>query len=92
MTDIITDCFVYKNANNSIDRYEILFSIDLTPYLLDPLLIRIIVMASDLSDPTDLNEVKSNSVSQASILKANNLKTLQQVKTEITSLDGPVIL
>ena len=91
MTDSITSCKVYKSSDGAVDRYDIVFQYDLIllPTMGPP---TITVFASEMTDPNDLNEVKSIAVERAKESKQGYAHECAMVVEEIHTLDGNVTL
>jgi len=85
MTDSITSCIVYKRSNDEIHHYDITFAFEIPDSASQYSVIAI--TDSDLTNPTDLDEVKTLACSRAAVLKA-----LYATSTAVQELIGPVEL
>jgi hypothetical protein len=85
MSDSIVNCIVYKNADGSVQYYDVTFSFD--GETIPSPCNHICIESSVLSNSTDLNEVKTLACAQASAFKA-----FYSNAEEIDDLNGPVDL
>jgi len=83
MSDLITNCNILKTPGGVLDHYEITFSVSISP-----LPFTVTVLPSEMSDPTDMAELKTLACTKASAQKA----ILELVITQDSSLNGPVTL
>lgn len=64
----ITGCTLYKNLDGSIDRYVVDFSSSVIPAGLT--IPQVNVRPEDLTDPTDLAEVKTVALAKIALMEA----------------------
>ena len=83
MSDSITSCNIYKTPGGVLDHYEVVFLVSISP-----LPFTVVVLPSEMVDPTDMTELKTIACTKASAQKA----ILELVITHDSSLDGPVTL
>lgn len=85
MSDSIVSCTVYNRPNGNVNHYAILFSFDGVAVPENEC--TIIVLDTELQNPTDLNEVKTLACYKAGVVKA-----LYATGVAIADLTGPVQL
>ena len=91
MNDSITDCIVSKNPDGSIVGYQITFSFsNLQNTVYSPAYVY--VSNSEVSNSSDLNEVKKIALQKAAYLKKQSTFESLIVQETISDLNGPVIL
>ena len=83
MSDSITNCNIYKTPSGTLDHYEVTFLVSISP-----LPFTVTVLPSEMTNPSDMTELKTLACSKASTQKA----ILELVITQDSSLDGPVSL
>jgi len=85
MSDQITEFVRYNNEDGTCHRYEVTFSFDGVEV---PVELRTVYLgAPTLTDPNDINEVKTKACQLAS-----NFKKLYSLAVPVTELVGPVTL
>lgn len=83
MSDAIVSCTKYTDADGELKYYTVLFSFD---GIVVPLAwASVSILKEDLSDPTDLEEVKT-----LACQRIVPIKDLFRYTTEITDINGPV--
>lgn len=81
MTATLTSCTLFKNADGSIDRYEIGFTSDIIPA--GTLIPVVNIRASDVTDITNLNQVKVAALAKINLMEVFILKGSSQTSTDI---------
>lgn len=90
--DSIKLCKVYKNPDQSVIRYDVIFEYDipLMPSTDEPPTVTI--FAYEMKNPNDLNELKSIAVARACENKQHHADECAIIVEEIHTLDGKVTL
>jgi hypothetical protein len=83
MSDSILNCVVLKTPDGVLDHYEVSFQIDPAPFPCG-----FSVYPSEMTDPTDMAELKAKAIVKAQAQKAIEML----VRTESAVLNGPVTL
>lgn len=83
MSDSIVNCSILKTPTGALNHYEVTFVFDVSP-----LPVTVTVLPSEMSDSSDLEELKTLACAKAVPQKT----ILSLVSTEENSLNGPVTL
>jgi len=83
MADSIVKCMVFNSPAGALDHYEVTFALDAAA-----MLVYFSVLPSEMTDPSDLSELKTLACAKASAQKAK----LLLVPVENDTLNGPVTI